>query len=70
MKAFKAIQETIATFSEFKHEQVLELLMNSAQLELKVKRMFKQLLAEKVECWISAFNVIEDVNVATPIFFW
>ncbi|XP_063722713.1 WASH complex subunit 5-like [Symsagittifera roscoffensis] len=51
MKQYKTVQETISTHSHFTHEAVLELLMNSAQLELKVKRMFKQLLAEKISHW-------------------
>ncbi len=51
MKAYKLIHETVQTNSDFQHERVLELLMNSAQLELKIKRMFKQLLAEKVSHW-------------------
>ncbi|XP_071964498.1 WASH complex subunit 5-like [Antedon mediterranea] len=49
-KCFK-VREQVLFDSKFNHQQLFELLLDTAQLEFKLKEMFKKMLNEKQEKW-------------------
>nr|CAD7398867.1 unnamed protein product [Timema poppensis] len=50
-KRCKQIRDQVVADSKYNPLQVFELLLNTAQFELKIKEMFKQLLSEKQSKW-------------------
>ncbi|KAJ8877566.1 hypothetical protein PR048_022021 [Dryococelus australis] len=50
-KRCKQLREQVIADAKYSPQQVFELLLNTGQFELKLKEMFKQLLAEKENKW-------------------
>ncbi|XP_023214249.1 WASH complex subunit 5-like, partial [Centruroides sculpturatus] len=52
-KRCRQLRDQVLTDSKYKPLQVFQLLLYTAQFELKIKEMFKQLLTEKHEKWMN-----------------
>ncbi|XP_072947146.1 WASH complex subunit 5 [Epargyreus clarus] len=68
-KKSKQLKELVLKESNYEPLRLLELLISTAELELKVREFLKQLLENRNECWIANKNIaLEAVNNLSELF--